>query len=501
MSLINVSNLTFGYDGGYEDIFEKVSFQIDTDWRLGFTGRNGRGKTTFLKLLMGEYEYKGSISASVEFEYFPYKAGEGFELTSDIVDDIAGGYQHWELVKELNILEADEDILYRPFCTLSNGEQTKVLLAAMFLKKNGFLLIDEPTNHLDMRGRELVSRYLKGKKGFILVSHDRSFLDGCIDHVLSINKSNIEIQKGNFSSWLENKQRQDSFEIAENSKLKKEVKRLEAAAKEKSRWSDKAESRKIGIDPMKVDNKKGWKPLQGAKSKKLMARAKAIEKRTQSAVEEKSALLKNIETSDKLKIRQQEHFSQTLVTVSGLSVCYGDISVFENVSFDINKGDRIALCGKNGSGKSSIIKLIYGEEIPHSGEVRKSSGLKISYVSQDTSVLEGRLSNYAKEYGIDIDLFYAILSKLDFTGLQFDRNIESLSGGQKKKVLIARSLCETAHLHIWDEPMNYFDVISRMQIEELLLDYRPTILFVEHDLAFADRIANKRVLLDGNDKS
>lgn len=495
MSLINVSNLTFGYDGGYENIFEGVSFQIDTDWRLGFTGRNGRGKTTFLKLLTGEYEYSGNISASVEFEYFPYAADEKFELTADVVEGIACGYQHWELVRELNILETDEDILYRPFCTLSNGEQTKVLLAAMFLKENSFLLIDEPTNHLDMRGRELVSRYLSSKKGFILVSHDRSFLDGCIDHVLSINKSNIEIQKGNFSSWLENKQRRDSFELAENAKLKKEVKRLEAAAKEKSRWSDKAESRKIGIDPMKVDNKKGWKPLQGAKSKKLMARAKAIEKRTQSAVEEKSALLKNIETADKLKISQQEHFSQTLVTVSGLWVRYGDVNVFEDISFDINKGDRIALCGKNGSGKTSIIKLICGEDIPHGGEVKKAGGLKISYVSQDTSGLEGRLSEYAKKYDIDIDTFYAILSKLDFTGLQFDRSIESLSGGQKKKVLIARSLCEKAHLHIWDEPMNFIDVISRMQIEELLLEHKPTILFVEHDSAFVDRISNKRVRL------
>lgn len=496
MSLINVSNLTFGYDGGYENVFENVSFQIDTEWRLGFTGRNGRGKTTFLKLLMGKYEYKGSISASVEFEYFPYIVENGFELTADIAERITCGYQHWELVKELNILEADEDILYRPFCTLSNGEQTKVLLAAMFLKENSFLLIDEPTNHLDMRGRELVSRYLRGKKGFILVSHDRSFLDGCIDYVLSINKSNIEIQRGNFSSWLVNKERRDNFELTENNKLKKEIKRLKTAAKEKRAWSDKAEEGKIGIDPLKVDNKKGHRAKESARAQKIMSRAKAIETRRQSAIEEKSSLLKNIETADKLKINQQEHFSKTLVTVSGLSVCYGDTAVFDNVAFDVNRGDRIALCGKNGSGKSSIIKLICGEDIPHSGEVKKSSGLKISYVSQDTSGLEGRLSSYAREYGIDIDLFYAILSKLDFTGLRFDRNIESLSGGQKKKVLIARSLCETAHLHIWDEPMNYIDVISRMQIEELLLDYEPTILFVEHDSAFVDRIANKKVLLD-----
>lgn len=495
MSLINITNLTFAYDGGYENIFENVSFQIDTDWRLGFTGRNGRGKTTFLRLLQGKYEYNGSISASVDFEYFPFEVKDDTLTALEIAEQAAPELQYWQLSKELNILEADEEILYRPFYTLSNGERTKVLLAAMFLKENSFLLIDEPTNHLDMKGRELVSRYLNTKKGFILVSHDRSFLDGCIDHVLSINRANIEIQKGNFSSWLINKERQDSFELAENSKLKKEIKRLEATAKEKSRWSDKAENRKIGIDPLKVDNKKGWKPLQAAKSKKLMTRAKAIETRQQNAIEEKSALLKNIETSDKLKISQLEYHSSKLVSVRELSVAYGDTPVLEKLSFEIERGDRIALQGKNGSGKSSVIKLICGEDIPHTGIVEIGSGIKISYVSQDTSQLCGRLSDYAEQCGIDAGLFNAVLSKLDFTGLMYDKKIENLSEGQKKKVMIARSLCERVHLHVWDEPMNFIDVISRIQIEELLTRFKPTILFVEHDRSFAERVANKWVWL------
>ena len=116
----------------------------------------------------------------------------------------------------------EADVLYRPFSTLSNGERTKVLLAAMFLKENRFLLIDEPTNHLDMEGRALVSRYLNTKKGFILVSHDRAFLDACTDHTLSINKTNIVIQKGNFSAWWEVKRMQDEYELAQNDKLKKD---------------------------------------------------------------------------------------------------------------------------------------------------------------------------------------------------------------------------------------------------------------------------------------
>ncbi|NRW85770.1 ATPase subunit of ABC transporter with duplicated ATPase domains [Clostridium beijerinckii] len=205
MSLINVTNLTFSYDGNYDTIFENVSFQIDTDWKLGFTGRNGRGKTTFLNLLLGKYEYTGNISNNVNFEYFPYEVEEQENFTIDVIKEISPNSMDWEIVKELSMLDIDDDILYRQFYTLSKGEQTKALLAAMFLKENSFLLIDEPTNHLDAEARKKLSNYLRKKKGFILISHDRAFLDNCIDHVLSINKTDIEIQKGDFSSWWENK--------------------------------------------------------------------------------------------------------------------------------------------------------------------------------------------------------------------------------------------------------------------------------------------------------
>ena len=178
MSLIQVSNLTFAYEGSYENIFENVSFRIDTNWRLGFTGRNGRGKTTFLNLLMGKYPYQGSISATVAFSYFPFPVEDGSVFAIDVVEEIYPEYQYWQIAREMNALELDEEVLYRPYETLSNGEQTKLQLAVLFTKENNFLLIDEPTNHLDIRGRELVSRYLKSKRGFILVSHDRSFLDG-----------------------------------------------------------------------------------------------------------------------------------------------------------------------------------------------------------------------------------------------------------------------------------------------------------------------------------
>ncbi|WP_339301278.1 ABC-F type ribosomal protection protein [Paenibacillus sp. FSL R5-0623] len=492
MSLINVTNLTFAYEGSYDNIFENVSFQLDSDWKLGFTGRNGRGKTTFLNLLLGKYEYSGHISANVSFEYFPYQVEDKGAMTVDVIGVIHPEYLLWQVVRELNLLKVSEDVLYRPFDTLSNGEQTKVMLAALFLKDNRFLLIDEPTNHLDLHARQIVGDYLRSKSGFILVSHDRSFLDHSVDHILSINKSNIEIQKGNFSAWWENKRRQDQFELASNEKLIKDIKRLSDSAKRTGGWSHEVEKTKNGTrnSGSKVD--KGY---IGHKAAKMMKRSKNIEQRQQSAIQEKSKLLKNIESAERLQIHQLDFHKQELVELEHVSISYGSNTVCKDVSIMVEQGDRIALYGKNGSGKSSILKLICGKGIAYTGLFRKDHQLKISYVSQDTTDLGGHLSEYAATQGIDESLFKSILRKLDFSRLQLEKDISTFSAGQKKKVLIAKSLSEKAHLHIWDEPLNFVDVISRMQIEDLLLEYSPTLLFVEHDREFCTNIATRIIEL------
>lgn len=492
MSMIKVENLTFSYPSSYDNIFENVSFQIDSDWKLGFIGRNGRGKTTFLNLLLGKLNYSGKIISSVQFDYFPYKVCDKTRMTIEVLSEVCPIAEEWEIMRELNYLEVEADVLYRPFETLSNGEQTKVLLAALFLKEGHFLLIDEPTNHLDMRSREIVASYLKKKRGFILVSHDRRFIDDCVDHILSINKDDIEVQKGNFSSWWENRQRQDAMETAANEKLKKEVNRLSEAAKRNANWSDKVEKSKNGSRNSGLRVDRGY---VGHKSAKMMKRAKTIEARKQEAVEQKSSLMKNVETAESLKIHPLEYHADTLLTLSDVSVIYGENIVCNNISFNIRQGERIALDGKNGSGKSSLLKLITGKSVNYSGTLSIGSRLIISYVPQDASHLSGRLSEYAEERNIDESLFKTILRKLGFKKIQFEKNIEDFSGGQKKKVLIAGSLCEQAHLYVWDEPLNFIDVYSRMQIEQLISEYSPTMIFVEHDKAFRERIATKTVRL------
>lgn len=158
MSIIKIENLTFSYPTSCDNIFENANFQIDTDWKLGLVGRNGRGKTTLLNLLLGKYEYSGKIVSSVQFDYFPYPVLDKQQMTQYILQEVCPGAEDWELIRELSYLDVNADVLWRPFETLSNGEQTKVLLAALFLNEGHFLLIDEPTNHLDMAARQKLSR-------------------------------------------------------------------------------------------------------------------------------------------------------------------------------------------------------------------------------------------------------------------------------------------------------------------------------------------------------
>lgn len=521
MSQINISHLTFTYDGSYDPVFEDVSFSMDTDWKLGLIGRNGRGKTTLLRLLMGEMEYRGTISSPVAFDYFPFAVGDGsvpaceaakeavapFKMLEERMErclaendldgyaaaqdayDKADGYIIDELIeREAGRLGIAAEVLERPFDSLSGGERTKLLIAALFLRKGRFLLIDEPTNHLDASGRALLGSYLASKRGFLLVSHDRAFLDQAVDHILSFGRRSIEVQKGNYSSFEENRLRQDQFELTQNERLRQDIARLRQAARQNSGWSDRIERSKIG-------DHVADRGFIGHQSAKMMKRAKSIEARRERAVQEKEALLTEHEEIEALRLHILPSARRQLIEVKDLCIDYGGRPLLGGVHFTLEKGERAALRGVNGCGKSSILKLCRGEDIPHTGSIRTVGGLEISYVPQDTSGLCGSLRDYAVQAGVDESLFKAILRKLGFSRTQFEKDLSDFSGGQKKKVLIAASLSRPAHLLLWDEPLNFIDLPSRVQIEELLLGEAPTMLFVEHDARFAERIATKTISL------
>ena len=505
MAQIRVTDLTFCYEGSYDNIFENISFSIDTDWKLGFVGRNGKGKTTFLNLLMGKYHYQGSIGSSATFDYFPYPVRkEDEEKTAEELMEIwKPGVESWRVMCELPALGIDAEILYRPFRTLSFGERTKVMLAILFSGENDFLLIDEPTNHLDREARTLIKNYLSGKKGFILVSHDRDLLDACVDHILALNRNSIEVQAGNFTGWWENREKADRNARAENEKHLKEIGKLKAAVDRSDRWADKNEGTKIGYDPVKEhDRSKGTRAFIGAKTKKMQARVKNYENRIAREIEEKEGLLADIEEPVDLKLMPLRYHKSRILECKDFSLKYKDgrESVISNLNMEIEQGGRYFLNGGNGCGKSSLIKAILEQnrsgnldhlEVEVTGQLNVPSNLVISYISQDTSHLTGNLKEYAEHCQLDYTLLLSILRQLDFGRTQFSKNMEDFSEGQKKKVLIASSLLTPAHLYVWDEPLNYIDVFSRIQIEKLIDAYEPTMLIVEHDVKFRERVATQ----------
>ncbi|MDR1567510.1 MAG: ABC-F type ribosomal protection protein [Streptococcaceae bacterium] len=494
MGKIEIQHLTFDYDG--TRIFDNVDIVLDDSWKLALIGRNGRGKTTLLKLLQNKLEFQGTITHQLDLLYFPQEIKEKEQLTLYALQEIAE-FEEWELMRELNALKVDLNVLYQPFKTLSGGEATKVLLALLFIDEFHFPLIDEPTNHLDIEGRKTVADYLKAKRqGFILVSHDRDFVDSVVDHVISIEKTQLRLYQGNFSVYEMQKELRDNYNLIQNSKLKKEIIRLKQSAADKAEFSRSREKDKYGSPKVKGSRGNIDTGFIGARSARMMKKSKNIEHRLQKEVEVKEGLLKDIEQVDTLEMKMAKTHHTRLLTVENLTLSYGNMPLFQPITFELKKGNRIALIGENGSGKSSVIQAILGKfPAQMNGSITQAENLKISLVRQNYADNTGTLKEFAAREEIEYELLLNNLKKLGIKRSVFNTPIELMSMGEQKKVELAKSLSEKADVFIWDEPLNYLDVFNHEQIKTVILKFEPTLLIVEHDKRFLKEIALQVIAL------
>lgn len=521
MSKIIISDLHFSYKDYYQPIFSNVNLSIDTGWKLGLIGRNGRGKTTLLRLLHGELEPDlGFIRKEVTTEFFPYTIKIAYESTLDVLKENIGGLKSLEvrmeemlqsgheesleeyqrllseymeldgytiesrIKKELNLMKLPESLLTQDYELLSGGEKTKMQIIALFLRKNSFVLLDEPTNHLDLEGKQVLTQYLQNKSGFLVVSHDRRFLDEVIDHVLSINKSNIALEKGNYTTWRTNKEMEEEYEFRTKARLEREVEVLEQVSVRTRSWAAVAEKEK---NPYANHNRGN-----GSRAAKFMRQAKAAEQNIQDNLEEKRNLLKNYEITTDLILNQQNCKTDSLVSAYDLSYGYTEELLFEKLSFVIRKGDRLWIRGMNGAGKSTLLKLL-SRRIT-SDRIQYSENILIETAFQEPLWTKGFLSDYL----VDKDMknrFFDISHCLDMKYEVLKRPMETFSSGELKKIDIARALASPCQLLLLDEPLNFMDIYFREQLEKAILTHQPTIIFVEHDEHFGSQVATGEIRL------
>lgn len=457
MGSIKISNVSFRYEDSSNHIFNNLNLDLDSSWKLGLVGRNGRGKTTFLNLLQGKLVGRGEIQTKLNFSYYPIRIKDPANITLyELQDQIM--FEQWKLERELNLMHVDSNLIWQSFNTLSGGEQTKILLALSFIDENSFPLIDEPTNHLDEESRQEICKYLtKHHKGYIVVSHDRNFLNQVTDHVLAIENTEIHLYQGNYATYEQIKEARDEFNREKNEKIAGEIKNLHNQKEQFYHWAQKIEARKnLGQKTQYILNRRARvnKAAIGHAAAKMMKKSITRRNRMDKKIEEKEGLMVNIEDIPKLTMNFQSNYHSAFL------------------KFLLNK------VSANSNGRCEL-----------------TNGLRISYLPQDFTIYQGSLKNFAFHQKLSYRDLLNILKKMGFPHTNFNVPIEEMSMGQQKRIALAKSLLEPADLYLWDEPANYLDVFNQDQLINLLQEIKPAMLLIDHDQYFIEQVADKRIKL------
>lgn len=486
MAEIRIENVSFAYEGEEKEVFSGLSLRFSALDNVGLIGPNGKGKTTLLRLLQGKEEpTRGKIILPMKTVSFPQEIADPTLPGFAVVSRLAQGAERWEIERELSLLGLDPSLCELPFSRWSSGEKAKGMLAALFLEGGAYPLIDEATNHLDWRARREVAAYLKRQRGFLLVSHDRRFLDEAIDHVLGLAKGEVIYVPGNASSYLAHLARQDEAAKKKEASLGKEIRALMEARRKAVNWARKAEGEKYGGGS--VD--RGY---LGHKAAKMMKRAKAHERRVERDLREKEALLRQKEERAALRASPLAFRGKRLLQCAGFSPTADGTPVCEPLDLVLENGERVALIGDNGSGKSHVLRGIFDRAQPRRGEIFLAPGASLSYLAQDG---EGESEEPWEGDGSDEEFarFSGLLTRLGFPKEDWGKPLSALSDGERKKVALARCLARSSALYLLDEPLNFLDMDAREQIAHWIEEAQPTLLFAEHDEAFLSRVASRRV--------
>ncbi|MCD8005206.1 MAG: ABC-F family ATP-binding cassette domain-containing protein [Oscillospiraceae bacterium] len=513
---LSVSGLSKGFQVG-EQILNGLTFQVDTGERVGLLGKNGAGKTTLFRILTGELEPdEGEVTISPgrrvglisQIPVYPEsytvetvlrtafrrledmkeqlqrleKQMERGEAGPDVLNrydtlsaafQSGGGYDmETALNKVCGGLGLDGEMRARPFSALSGGERTRINLARLILEDTDILLLDEPTNHLDLRATEWLEDYLEQFHGTVLaISHDRWFLDRVVKRIVELREGRAELYPGNYSFYVQERQRREQERLRQYEKERAEIQRLEETARK----------------------------MHEHNTEHLHKRAFSIEKR-----------IERLRTADrparrramKAAFGEREFHGDLVFEVNDLSKGFEGHTLFSGVSLELTGGERVALLGNNGAGKSTFLKLLLRELEPDGGNVRFGPSVKAGYLPQlveferpertlmDTMLYETNCSAQAARDR---------LGAFQFRGEDVFKPVSALSGGERSRLRLCILMGQQINLLILDEPTNHLDIDSREWIESALEDYGGALLFVSHDRYFIHRFASRVWMLEGGE--
>lgn len=516
MIICSVNKISKSYGGNL--IFENVSTEIHDKDRIGLVGRNGCGKTTLMKLLSGletvdsgqihwkkgykvgylsqipdvqndktvrevlKSSFEILLEIEVKMKRLEHKMAaesneedmkKSMDLYGDLQDQfiIQGGYEmESNLERVANGLQIS-DLLDQPFATLSGGEKTKVGLGCILLKNPHLLLLDEPTNHLDLQAIEWLGDYLKEYQGtVVIISHDRYFLDEVVNKIVDLEDGELHEYKTNFTGFVKEKEERLLKEFQAYQEQQKKIKKMKEAIKRLKEWANQANPPNEGLH----------------KRARNMERALERMEKINRPILERKKINVDFEAVDRS--------GKDVVKLIDVSKSFSKKNLFQHVNMHIQYLDRAAIIGENGTGKSTLLKIMLGQLQPDSGESFLGSNLKIGYLSQhtfDETMEVSVIDTFRSEISVTEGEARHILAKFLFYGHSVFRKVNRLSGGERMRLRLAQLMYQDINFLVLDEPTNHLDIDSREVLEEALEDFNGTILAVSHDRYFLNRLFKK----------
>ncbi|MGN5653567.1 ribosomal protection-like ABC-F family protein [Bacillus sp. Brlt_9] len=520
MTICSVNNVTKSFGGNI--IFENISLEIKNGERVGLVGRNGSGKTTIFQLLTGmESLDTGAIHMKKGTRIGHVAQIPKFDEGMTVYDVLSSAFKtEKELEREMRTLEkhmAEEqessalqrlmerygiiqekfaflggyeieanimkvanglqvtELFSRSFPELSGGEQTKVSLAYMLLHKPDLLLLDEPTNHLDLFAVEWLEQFLKEYNGTVMViSHDRYFLDEVVTKIFDLEDGEIHVYHTNYSQFVEEKEERLLQEFQAYQEQQKKIKKMKEAIKRLREWANQANP-----------------PNEG-----LHKRARSMERALERMEKLKKPILERKQMG--LQFEGQERSGKDVVVMKEVSKGFAGHPLFNEANLHVRFQERAAIVGRNGTGKTTLLKLLLEEIEPDAGEIRIGSSVKIGYLSQHAygNVKSNVLEAFREYVAVTEGEARHILAKFLFYGPAVFKKVTQLSGGEKMRLRLAQLMYQDINFLILDEPTNHLDIESREVLEEALEQYNGTILAVSHDRYFLNKLFEKTYWID-----